>query len=87
MYGYKVSKQEAEKQFNKLKEADKIKCFLEVPYYLQNLQKSGVAQIYLERYISKRRFDDERPEIKTGHKVGKVFNNVLQDLAKNKTEK
>ena len=86
LYDHKVSRKESEANFNKLKQGEKIKCFIEVPYYLETLKKNpGIGKLHLSTYISKRRFEDERPQ--SGLKVGKVFNNVLQDLAKKKTDK
>ena len=86
LYDHKVSRKESEANFNKLKQGEKIKCFTEVPYYLETLKKNpGIGKLHLSTYISKRRFEDERPQ--SGLKVGKVFNNVLQDLAKKKTDK
>ena len=86
LYDHKVSRKESESNFNKLKQGEVIKCFTEVPYYLDSLKKNpGIGKLHLSTYISKRRFEDERPQ--TTMKVGKVFNNVLHDLAKKKTEK
>lgn len=86
LYNHKVSRFDAEKQFKKLKHGEVIKCFIEIPYYLETLKKNpGLAKLHLATYINKRRFDDERP--KETIKVGKVFNPVLKDLAVKKTEK
>lgn len=83
LYDYKVSKQDAMKSFNKLKPTERIKCFIEVPYYLQYLKKHpGIEKLYLSTYINKRRFEDERQIT-----VGKVFNPVLHNLAAKKTDK
>lgn len=59
LYGYKESKKEAESRFNKLKEADKIKCFIQVPKYKRKLQFSTTAQALLATWIHKERFNDE----------------------------
>lgn len=86
LYDYKLSRADSEKQFKKLKPAEVIKCFVEIPFYLDNLKKNpGIGKLYLSTYISKRRFEDERPQATM--KVGKVFNPVLQELAKQKTSK
>jgi hypothetical protein len=83
LYDYKVSKQDAVKEFKKLKQGDVIKCFVEVPYYLKSLQKNaGIGKLYLSTYIHKRRFDDERTII-----IGKNQNGVLSQLAKKMTTK
>jgi hypothetical protein len=83
LYDYKVSKLDSIKAFNKLKQGDIIKCFIEVPYYLKSLQKNaGIGKLHLSTYISKRRFDDER--ILT---IGKNQNSVLGQLARKITTK
>lgn len=83
LYDYKVSKLDSIKAFNKLKQGDIIKCFIEVPYYLKSLQKNaGIGKLHLSTYISKRRFDDER--ILT---IGKNQNAMLGGLAKKLTKK
>jgi hypothetical protein len=82
LYDYKVSKLDAQKAFKKLKEQDIIKCFIEVPYYLASLAKSGVGKLHLSTYINKRRFEDERQ-----YTAGKNQNPMLSSLAYKKTEK
>lgn len=59
LYGYKESKKEAESRFKKLKEADIIKCFIQVPKYKRKLQFSTTAQALLATWIHKERFNDE----------------------------
>lgn len=86
LWGGGSAKQDAIKSFNKLKIAEIIKCFVEAPFYLENLKKNpGIGKLHLATYINKRRYEDDRPQV--AMKVGKVFNPVLQDLAKNKTSK
>lgn len=86
LYDYKVSRMDAEKQFKKLKPAEVIKCFVEIPFYLEHLKKNpGIGKLHLSTYINKRRFEDERPQ--QAIKVGKVFNPMLKDLASKKTDK
>lgn len=86
LFDNKVAKLEAQKSFSKLKPNDVIKCFVEVPFYLQYLkQNPGIGKLHLATYINKRRFDDERPQITM--KVGKVFNPMIADLAKMKTDR
>ncbi|MBY0485663.1 MAG: hypothetical protein K2P85_00495 [Flavobacteriaceae bacterium] len=83
LYDNKVAKNDAIKSFNKLKQGDVIKCFIEIPFYLQYLKKNpGIGKLYLATYINKRRFEDERTQ-----SVGKVFNPELHNLAKKKTSK
>lgn len=84
LYDYKISKKEAMTAFKKLKEAEIIQCFIEVPYYLQYLKLNpGIGKLHLATYINKRRFEDERP---TTYK-GKNDNQMLKNLAYQKTEK
>lgn len=59
MYNYKVKRVSAEKAFDKLKEADVIKCFLAIKGYDTYLQKRGVAKAHLSTFINQRYFDDD----------------------------
>jgi hypothetical protein len=59
IYNNKVSKSDSEKQYNKLKDADKIKCFLSIKGYDKYLAKTGVAKAHLSTFINKRYFEDE----------------------------
>jgi hypothetical protein len=59
LYGYKESRKEAETRFKKLKEAQVIKCFIQVPKYLKKLQQSSIPQALLATWIHKERFNDE----------------------------
>jgi hypothetical protein len=59
MYGYKESRKDAENAFKKLKEADKIKCFIQVPKYKKKLAQSTISQALLATWINKQRFNDE----------------------------
>jgi hypothetical protein len=84
LYDHKVAKQDAMKSFNKLKEDEKIKCFTEIPYYLDYLKRNpGIGKLHLATYINKRRFEDERPVITSK----KNSNPALRDLASQKTIK
>jgi hypothetical protein len=83
LYNYKVAKQDAINCVKKLKEADLIEVFIDVPKYLQWLKYNPkVPQLHLASYINGKRYQDERPMLK-----GKNFNPVLKDLAAKKTEK
>lgn len=59
LYGYKESRKDAEKLFNKLSEADKIKCFIQVPKYKKKITISGIAQALLATWLNKQRYNDE----------------------------
>lgn len=59
LYGYKVSKADAEKAFKKLKEPDVIKCFLGLKPYEEYLAKNKIAKAHLSRYINGRYFENE----------------------------
>lgn len=59
LYGYKESRKDAEKFFSKLKEADIIKCFIQVPKYKKKIALSGIAQALLGTWLNKQRYNDE----------------------------
>ncbi len=59
LYDYKVSKQDAMKQFNKLKEIDVIKCFSSLKNYEDYLIRTKIAKAHLSTYINRRYFDNE----------------------------
>jgi hypothetical protein len=59
IYNNKVKKFEAEKSYNKLKEPDKIRCFLAIKGYEKYLAKTGVAKAHLSTFINQRYFEDE----------------------------
>lgn len=59
LYNNKVKRHEAEKQFNKLKQADIVKLFLSIPGYDKYLQKKGIAKAHLSTYINQRYFEDD----------------------------
>lgn len=84
LYDYKFSKIDAIKAFQKLKEAEIIKCFLDVPLYKNHLKSNPtLGRLLLATYINKRRFDDERP-ITTSRFTN---NPLIKDLAEKKTDK
>lgn len=59
LYNYKVSKADAVKAFNKLNEADKIKCFIGIKAYEDHLAKTKTAKAHLSRYINGKYFENE----------------------------
>lgn len=59
LYGYKESRKDAEKSFAKLKEADIIKCFIQIPKYKKKIASTGIAQALLATWLNKQRFNDE----------------------------
>ncbi len=59
IYDYKESRKDAEKFFSKLTEADKIKCFIQVPKYKKKIALTGIAQALLGTWLNKQRFNDE----------------------------
>jgi len=83
LYGYKESRKDAEKLFNKLKEEQIIKCFIQVPKYKKKLAQSTTAQALLSTWISKERFNDEYPEAVNT----KNFNSKIAELANKKTNR
>lgn len=59
LYGYKDSRKDAEKFFSKLSEAEKIRCFIQVPKYRNKIRLSGIAQALLATWLNKQRYNDE----------------------------
>lgn len=59
LYDYKVDKFQAEKYFNKLKEADIIKLFNSIPEYKKFCIRKNIAQKYPSTYITQRSFLDD----------------------------
>lgn len=59
LYGNKVSKFDAEKAFNKLNDADKIKCFLAIPGYKKYLAKKGTGTAHLATFIHRQYYNDD----------------------------
>lgn len=59
LYGNKVSKFDAQKAYGKLKDADKIKCFLAIPGYKKYLGIKGVAIAHLATFINKQYYNDD----------------------------
>jgi hypothetical protein len=63
LYNYKVKRHEAEKCFNKLKEADVIKLFLQVPKYNKYMTKKTHDKAHLSTFINKRMFEDDYSKV------------------------
>lgn len=63
LYNYKVKRVEAEKNFKKLKEADIVKLFLEVPKYNRYLAKKNHDKAHLSTFINKRMFEDDYSKV------------------------
>jgi hypothetical protein len=59
LYDHKLAKFHAEKSFDKLKDADKIKCFLAIPAYKKYLASTKIAQAHLATYINGRYYENE----------------------------
>lgn len=58
-YNLKVKKELSEKAWNKLPDADKIKCFIRLKKYNQFLASSGQAKAHLVTWLNQKRFNDE----------------------------
>jgi hypothetical protein len=58
-YDLKVKKDNSEKAWNKLGDQDKIKCFLRLKKYNQNLSRNGQAKAHLVTWINQKRYNDE----------------------------
>lgn len=59
IWGLKVKKEHSEKAWNKLKESEKIKCFLNVKSYFNHLTRSGENKAHLVTWLNQKRFNDE----------------------------
>ena len=59
LYNYKVSKSDAVKAFNKLKEPEVIQCFIGLKAYEEYLAKTKIAKAHLSRYINGKYFENE----------------------------
>jgi hypothetical protein len=59
LYGHKVAKWDAEKAYKKLKDADKIKCFLSIPGYKKYLSKTGIGVAHLATFINRQYYNDD----------------------------
>ena len=59
LYGHKVAKWDAEKAYTKLKDADKIKCFLSIPGYKKYLSKTGIGVAHLATFINRQYYNDD----------------------------
>jgi len=59
LYDYKVSKADAIKSYNKLTEAERIKCFIGIKPYEEHLIKTKTAKAHLSRYINGKYFENE----------------------------
>jgi hypothetical protein len=58
-YDYKVDKWQAEKAFEKLKEADIIKLFISIPEYKKFITRKNIPAKYPGTYINQRSFLDD----------------------------
>jgi len=59
LYNYKKGRLNAEKEWRKLNEADKMKATVNVSKYNRSLMGKTTEKLYAERYLKYRRFDDE----------------------------
>lgn len=59
LWGLKVKKEGSEHAWNKLSEANKIKCFLALPKYQAHLNRTGQAKAHLVTWINQKRYNDE----------------------------
>ena len=63
LYNYKVKRVEAEKNFNKLKESDVVKLFVEIPKYNRYMTKKNHDKAHLSTFINKRMFEDDYSKV------------------------
>lgn len=59
LWGLKIKKEHSEKAWNKLSEADKIKCFLSLKKYESHLKQTGQAKAHLVTWLNQKRYNDE----------------------------
>jgi len=59
LYNYKVGKKEAEKAWERLSKANKVKAIAAIRKYEQWLGKSSVAKLYPATYLNQERYNDE----------------------------
>ncbi len=59
LYNYKVSKKNAQTQWKKLSELDKLNAIKNIKAYDGFLKRNNTAKVYPERYLKNRRFDDQ----------------------------
>lgn len=58
-YDLKVKREASEKAWIKLADTDKIKCFLRLKKYNQNLARTNQAKAHLVTWINQKRYNDE----------------------------
>ncbi len=58
-YNYKVSRKKAEKLWEKLTRAERIKVFLHLPKYEAYLTGKSIEKAYPDTYLRNKRFEDE----------------------------
>lgn len=80
-YNLKLAKQDAEKAFKKMNEAETILFFNSLDPYERYLKISGIAKAHMSTYINKRYYENEYPEAVST----KNFNPMIADFAKSKT--
>lgn len=59
IWGLKVKRDGSEKAWNKLSDADKIKCFLNYKKYQDHLIRTGQAKAHLVTWLNGKRYNDE----------------------------
>jgi hypothetical protein len=57
-FGNRKGKEEAQKAWKKLSEADQLKAYLYIPTYLRTMTNDRVAQLYPASYLNKKRWND-----------------------------
>ncbi|SCY94437.1 hypothetical protein [Flavobacterium caeni] len=63
-YGYKVGKKEAQDAWRKMSEANKVRFFLSIEPYKRYIARKQISPIYMVRYITKERYNDDYDNIK-----------------------
>jgi hypothetical protein len=82
-YSHKLARQDAEKSFKKMTDAERLKFFLSLPAYERYLMATGIAKCHMATYINKKYYENEYPEAVST----KNSNPMIQNLAKLKTDR
>lgn len=59
LYDNKVSKFDAKKSFNKLSQADQIKCFMAIPGYKKYVARKQIGTAHLATFINRQYYNDD----------------------------
>lgn len=69
IYGYKVSKSDAEKAWNKLKDEQKFECIAKLPKWLEHQKSNKKFMPYPATFINQKRWEDELEDFTEAEEV------------------